>query len=183
MAKTMATIVGLVLAAVAIGVNTAQYPIVWQMTDPALAANQSAEQQPPTETPTQPAAEAPPAMPDENNPVVSPDENKASPGENKTPPADDRPEDAPISGDSPGSAINEKEAAPVDAGEHYSSPPEDALEPDIRPAAQPMIEEPLAPVNFAGSSGNPGSLSSARAGAPVAAGRSAGTGAGCLTVE
>ncbi len=153
MAKTTATIIGLVLAAVAIGVNTAQYPIVWQMTDPALAARPNAEQQPPPETPPQPAAEAPPATADGNNRAVD---------ESKTPATGDQPDDAPRSGDSPGPAINEKEAAPFDAGENYSSPPEDALEPDIRPAARPMIEEPLAPVNFAGLSGNPGSLSSAR---------------------
>ena len=37
MAKTTATIFGLVLAAVSIGVNISRYPIVWQMADPRLA--------------------------------------------------------------------------------------------------------------------------------------------------
>ncbi len=58
MAKTMATIFGLVLVAVSIGLNTARYPIVWQMAEPALASKTS-DESPPTASPEQPATQAP----------------------------------------------------------------------------------------------------------------------------
>lgn len=59
MAKTMATIFGLVLAAVSIGLNTARYPIVWQMAEPALASKTN-DESPPVALPEQPATPVPP---------------------------------------------------------------------------------------------------------------------------
>ena len=62
MAKTMATIIGLAMAATTIGVNISQYPIVWQMVDPAWAANVEASDIAPVDAETDvPAAVESPA--------------------------------------------------------------------------------------------------------------------------
>ena len=120
MVKTMATIFGLVLAAVSIGLNTARFPIVWQMADPASASKRSAES-PPAASPEQPANPAPPVA---------------------TPEATER-----FATDDP----QPEETAPT--SEYDVSPADDLPAMEGRTAAPPVMEEPLAPVHFAGLSG------------------------------
>ncbi len=107
MAKTMATIFGLVLAVVSIGLNTARYPIVWQMVEPELASKTN-DETPPATSPEQSATPALPVA---------------------TPEATDRFANV---------DLQPEETAPTI---EYDPSPTDDL---------PAMEEPLAPVYFAG---------------------------------
>lgn len=129
MAKTMATIFGLVLAAVSIGLNTACYPIVWQMAEPALALKTS-DESPPAASPEQPATLVPPVATPETTDLFAED--------------DPQPE----------------ETAPTI--EYDVSPTDDLPAMEEPTAASPVMEEPLAPVHFAGLSGGEGSGTVAR---------------------
>lgn len=74
MAHTTATIFGLALAAVAIGVNATRYPIVWQMTGPVLAAKPADELPPPSIALERPADEIPQAPAPEETAPSAPDD-------------------------------------------------------------------------------------------------------------
>lgn len=137
MAKTTATIFGLVLAAVSIGVNTWRFPIVWQMADPQLASRATDSPAPEATVNEQPVPDAhPAALP--NMPVAIPsmEQNSTS----SSPPIAPPEYIAPIENlsDHETSAEGDLPAA------EYEGPPDEWED------APPIDEEPLVPVNFAG---------------------------------
>lgn len=121
MAKTTATIIGLTLAAVSIGVNTWRFPVVWQMADPqsVMKVSEAADEQPV-------AMEIPSASP--------------SIAEDSTP--------QPIAPIANIASIQAPIAQTVAEGDFATEEDEGTI--DEWEYSPPVAEEPLVPVNFAG---------------------------------
>lgn len=129
MAKTTATIIGLTLAAVSIGVNTSRFPVVWQMADPRLASKASEAE----------AADVDPTLDPEL--VASNISSPSRPIEEDSTPQPI----APIANIAP---IQDPVAQKGTDGDFVSKDDSDAT--DEWEDSPPVAEEPLVPVNFAG---------------------------------
>lgn len=162
MAKTTATIFGLVLAALSIGVNITRYPIVWQMADPRLAAastDSPASEARPASLPNPPSPAPPAEQYAAFRPIVADEPD----------PPREEPADLAEAGESglatsgPAAPAGEREETPLAAMAESGLAMGGAEAPaDDREETPPVASDPLVPVNFAGAS---------RADAPAVGGR------------
>ncbi|GEM_PF-2213245 len=172
MAKTTATIFGLVLAAVSIGVNITRYPIVWQMADPRLAAASTDSPASEASSGEQPASEArPESLPNPPSPAPPAEQYAAArpiaadePGPPREEPADlAKADESGLAKGGPATPADERKETPLAAMAESGLAMGGAEAPaDDREETPPVASDPLVPVNFAGAS---------RADAPAVGGR------------